>query len=164
MVHNFLASTLQGRISHLRHVSVEDLWMMETIESQFYVNIVEYMIMRMRQVAMREETTLPYGNIISTLVKKKGIWSNRYLADWTSRRPRTLSFRWLVKRGYDLSLDEPLNSVESSSVHPAHDTPSRQPSRVPVSNDVMYNMLLRIDEKLRFRVFNLIFCYDGAWG
>ncbi|EOY08010.1 Uncharacterized protein TCM_022331 [Theobroma cacao] len=97
LVHNFLASTLQGRISCLRHVSVEDLWMMETIESQFGVNIAEYMIMRIRQVVMREETTLPYGNISSTLVKKKGIWSNRYLANWTSHKPRNLSFRWLVK-------------------------------------------------------------------
>ncbi|EOY00024.1 Uncharacterized protein TCM_009380 [Theobroma cacao] len=56
-----------------------------------------------------------------------------------------------VARGYDLSLDEPFNSVESSPVHPTHDIPSNQPSRVIpdlVSNDVMYNMLLRIDEKL----------------
>ncbi|EOX99078.1 Uncharacterized protein TCM_007693 [Theobroma cacao] len=95
-----------------------------------------------------EETTLPYENIISALVKKKLIWNNKYLADWTSHRPHNLSFPWLVKRGYDLSLDEPLNSVEGNPVHPAYDTSFKQLSRVLVSNDVMYNMLMRIDEKL----------------
>ncbi|EOY16914.1 Uncharacterized protein TCM_035981 [Theobroma cacao] len=54
-------------------------------------------------------------------------------------------------KGCEIVVDESFNPIKGSPFHPAHDTPSTGSSSVipySVLNDVTYNMLIRIDEKL----------------
>lgn len=44
------------------------------------MNVGRYMIKRRKGTCASDN--LPYGNTIFLIVKKKGIWRNKYQADW----------------------------------------------------------------------------------
>ncbi|EOY19423.1 Uncharacterized protein TCM_044513 [Theobroma cacao] len=45
------------------------------------LNLGRFMVKRMRRACIKDKINLPYGNIITSLVQKKGIWCSKYETD-----------------------------------------------------------------------------------
>ncbi|EOY08685.1 Uncharacterized protein TCM_023723 [Theobroma cacao] len=112
------------------------------------LNLGRFMIERMRKACKLEKINLPYGNIITSLVRKKGIWSSRNKADKVKSRDQAIYLASLPKMGYKLDGE---TFVKTPKVAPRKKTslPTHlEASSSQFSNEMLFNLFMRIDGKL----------------
>ncbi|EOX93840.1 Uncharacterized protein TCM_002789 [Theobroma cacao] len=100
--HYFIVANIHGRGGSFSYISLQDLWLMEHAFNGAPLNLGRFMIQRMRGVCRLEKINLPYGNIITSLVQKKGICSSRYESDKVKSRDQAIYLGSLPKMGYKL--------------------------------------------------------------
>ncbi|EOY31710.1 Uncharacterized protein TCM_038800 [Theobroma cacao] len=121
---------------------------MEHAFSGVSLNLGRFMIERMRGVCRLEKINFPYGNIITSLVQKKGIWSSRYEADKVQSKDQAIYLGSLPKMGYKLDGER---FVKTPKAGPGKESSlTTQPKVAPsqVLNEVIFNLLMRIYGKL----------------
>lgn len=97
ILHYFIATNVHGRGGSFSYISLQDLWLMEHAFSGVSLNLGRFMIERMRGVCRLEKINLPYGNIITSLVQKKGIWSLRFEINKVKSRDQTIYLEACLK-------------------------------------------------------------------
>ncbi|WRX28299.1 hypothetical protein QQP08_020786 [Theobroma cacao] len=102
ILHYFVVVNIHGRSGSFSYISLQDLWLMEHAFSGVLLNLGKFMIGRMRGARRLENINLPYRNIITSLVQKKGIWSSRYEADKVKSRDQAIYLGSLPKMRYKL--------------------------------------------------------------
>ncbi|WRX25991.1 hypothetical protein QQP08_018478 [Theobroma cacao] len=70
ILHYFITVNIHGRSGNFSYVSLQDIWLMEHAFNAAPLNLGRFMIKRMRGACQIDKVNLPYGNIISSLVKK----------------------------------------------------------------------------------------------
>ncbi|WRX27888.1 hypothetical protein QQP08_020375 [Theobroma cacao] len=78
ILHYFMAVNIQGKSGSFSYISLQDLWLMEHAFNGVSLNLGRFMIEKMRSACRLDKVNLPYGNVITSLVQKKGIWAKRY--------------------------------------------------------------------------------------
>lgn len=75
------------------------MWLIEFALNATYLNLGSFIVERMKGTCHGEKISLAYGNIITSLVRKKGIWSLRYQVDKVKNKDQPISFGWSTKNG-----------------------------------------------------------------
>ncbi|EOY03451.1 Uncharacterized protein TCM_018529 [Theobroma cacao] len=148
ILHYFIAANIHGKSGSFSYISFQDLWLMEHAFSGVSLNLGRFMIERMKGACRLEKINLPYRNIITSLVPKKGIWSYRYEADKVKSRDQAIYLGSLPKMVY--KLDEE-TFVKTPKVDPGKETSLHahfEASSSQFSNEMLFNLLMRIDGKL----------------
>ncbi|WRX08842.1 hypothetical protein QQP08_001329 [Theobroma cacao] len=73
ILHYFIAANIQGRSGSFSYISLQDLWLMEHAFDGVSLYLGRFMIEKMRSACRLDKVNLPYGNVITSLVQKKGI-------------------------------------------------------------------------------------------
>ncbi|WRX29158.1 hypothetical protein QQP08_021645 [Theobroma cacao] len=123
ILHYFIAANIQGRSGSLSYISLQDLWLMEHAFNGVSLNLERFMIEKMRSAYRLDKVNPSYGNVITSLVQKKGIWAKRYDMDLVKTRDQAIYYGSLIKMGF--------------------------------SNEMIFNLLIRIDGKLTDQGVNL---------
>ncbi|EOY09214.1 Uncharacterized protein TCM_024623 [Theobroma cacao] len=148
ILHYFIASNIHGRGGSFSYISFQDLWLMEHAFNGAPLNLGKFMIERMRGVYRLEKINLSYGNMITSLVQKKEIWSSRYELDKVKSRDQAIYLGSLPKMGYKLDGEKfvktPKVTLGGESSLPAQ--LEAAPSQL--SNEMVFNLLMRMDGKL----------------
>ncbi|WRX09989.1 hypothetical protein QQP08_002476 [Theobroma cacao] len=105
ILYYFIAMNIYGGGS-FSYISLQELWLMEHAFNGSPLNLGRFMIERMREVYQLEKINLPYGNIITSLVQKKGIWSFRYELDKVKSRDQAIYLGSLLKMRYKLDREK----------------------------------------------------------
>ncbi|WRX24196.1 zinc finger protein [Theobroma cacao] len=148
ILHYFIVANIQGRSGSLSYISLQDLWLMEHAFNGVYLNMGRYMIEKMRSACRLDKVNLPYGNVITFLVQNKGIWAKMYDMDLVKPRDQTIYYGSLVKMGYVLD-GERFIKTPKAGIRKEHSLLA-QPEKASFifSNEVIFNLLIRIDGKL----------------
>ncbi|XP_017976403.1 PREDICTED: altered inheritance of mitochondria protein 21-like [Theobroma cacao] len=102
----------------------------------------------MRSACRLDKVNLPYGNVITSCVQKKEIWEKSYHMDLVKTKDHAIYYGSLVKMGYILD-GERFIKTPKTGPRKKHNLPA-QPKEAPsrFSNEVIFNLLMRIDGKL----------------
>ncbi|WRX08785.1 hypothetical protein QQP08_001272 [Theobroma cacao] len=148
ILHYFIAANIHGRSGNLSYISLQDLWLMEHAFNKVPLNLGRFMIEKMRSACKLDKVNLPYGNVITSLVQKNGIWAKRYDLDLVKTRDQAIYYGSLVKMGYILD-GERFIKIPKIGPRKEHSLPA-QPEEAPsrFSNEVIFNLLMMINGKL----------------
>ncbi|EOY19188.1 Uncharacterized protein TCM_044066 [Theobroma cacao] len=102
ILHYFIAANIHGKSGNFSYISLQDLCLMEHAFSGTPLNLGRFMIERTTRVCRGDKINLPYGNVITYLVQKKGIWRSRYQMDSVKSRDQAFYLGSLPKMGYKL--------------------------------------------------------------
>lgn len=94
---------------------------------------------------------MPYGNIISDLVKKKGIWRIRFQVNLRRNKDQGIFLGSVLKMGYKLENNECIKFIRGTPLPPTTETLSTLSSIVnqpPHQSVMIFNLFMRIDGKL----------------
>ncbi|EOY21501.1 Uncharacterized protein TCM_013170 [Theobroma cacao] len=151
ILHYFIATILHGRSSSFSYVSAQDLWLMEAVFNEITQNVGRYMVKRIKTTTLRDKANLSYGNIITTLVKKKRIWSGRFQYDLMKNKDQGIFLGSVLKMGHKIEKNECIKITKGTPLAPStgsHSTPFTRVSQLLLQSDMMLNLLMRIDGKL----------------
>ncbi|WRX30248.1 Reverse transcriptase [Theobroma cacao] len=143
ILHYFVTTNIQGRNGSLSYISLQDIWLMEHAFNGVALNIGKFMIEKMRGACKLDKVNLPYGNVITSLVKKKGVWAKRYEMDMVKTRDQAIYYGSLIKMGYKLDGEKFTKTPEVFAIPAPTEGPSSQ-----FSSEMIFNLLMRIDGKL----------------
>ncbi|WRX15309.1 Reverse transcriptase [Theobroma cacao] len=136
-----------GRNGSLSYISLQDLWLMEHAFNGVSLNLGRFMIEKMRSAYRLDKVNLPCGNVITSLVQKKGIWAKKYDINLVKTRDQAIYYGNLIKKGYVLDGEKFLKTSKTGP-RKNHNLPA-QPEEAPFrfSNEIIFNLLMRIDEQ-----------------
>ncbi|WRX14200.1 Reverse transcriptase domain - like 10 [Theobroma cacao] len=143
ILHYFVVANIHGRSGSLSYISLQDLWLMEHAFNGVALNVGKFMIEKMRGACKLEKINLHYGNVITSLVQKKGVRAKRYEFDMVKNKDQTIYLGSLPKMGYKLDGEKFTKTPKVSAIPAPTKAPSSQ-----FSSEMIFNLLMRIDRKL----------------